>query len=289
MKQYLDFLQHIMDNGVDKDDRTGTGTRSTFGYQMRFDLSKGFPAVTTKKLAFKGVVSELLWFLEGSTDERRLAEIHYGKPREELIGKRTIWTDNADAQGKSLGYANTDIVKELGPVYGSSWRNFDYYAQSVSGVDQLENVINSIKTNPNSRRHIVTAWNPLLVDDAALPPCHTLFQFYVANGKLSCQLYQRSSDSLLGTPYNVASYAILTHMIAQVCDLRVGDFVYTLGDAHIYKNHFDAVNEQLTREPLPLPTLWINPEIKDINKFTMDDIKLVDYQHHSAINAPMAI
>jgi len=289
MKQYLDLLQNIMKNGEDKSDRTGVGTRSVFGYHTRFDLSKGFPAVTTKKLAFKSVVSELLWFIEGSVDERRLAEIHYGKPREELIGKRTIWTDNADAQGKALGHENTDTVKELGPVYGDSWRNFDYFAKSNSGIDQISQVIEGIKTNPNSRRHIVSAWNPLLVDEASLPPCHTLFQFYVSNGKLSCQLYQRSADVLLGSPFNIASYSILTHMIAQVCDLQVGEFVYTLGDAHIYKNHFNAVNEQLIREPLSLPTLWINPEIKNINSFTMNDIKLVNYQHHSPITAPMAI
>lgn len=289
MKEYLDALKYVMNNGFDKNDRTGVGTRSVFGYQMRFDLSKGFPAVTTKKLAFKSVVSELLWFLEGSTDERRLAEIHFGKPIEELIGKSTIWTANADAQGKALGYENTDTVKELGPVYGSQWRNFDYFIGSTSGIDQIQLLINEIKTNPNSRRLIVSAWNPMLVNDAALPPCHTMFQLNVTDNKLNCQLYQRSADFVLGSPFNIASYALLTHMIAQVCNLSVGDFVYTIGDMHIYHNHFDGVSEQLSRHPMPMPTLWLNPEIKNIFDFTMNDIKLVDYNSYDKINFKMAV
>jgi thymidylate synthase len=289
MKEYLDALKYVMDNGFDKNDRTGVGTRSVFGYQMRFDLSKGFPAVTTKKLAFKSVVSELLWFLEGSTDERRLAEIHFGKPSEELIGKSTIWTANADAQGKALGYENTDTVKELGPVYGSQWRNFDYFIGSTSGIDQIQLLVNEIKTNPNSRRLIVSAWNPMLVNDAALPPCHTMFQLNVTDNKLNCQLYQRSADFVLGSPFNIASYALLTHMIAQVCNLSVGDFVYTIGDMHIYHNHFDGVSEQLSRQPMAMPTLWLNPEIKNIFDFTMNDIKLVDYNSYDKINFKMAV
>lgn len=287
--QYLELLKTVMENGVDTDDRTGIGTRSLFGYQMRFDLSKSFPAITTKKLAWKPLIAELLWFIEGSTDERRLAEIQYGKPREELIGKKTIWTANADFQGKNLGYENTDLVKELGPIYGFNWRNFDYYKGSVSGVDQISDVIEQIKTNPSSRRLIVSSWNPMLLDDAALPSCHTLFQFKVIKNKLSCQLYQRSGDCFLGIPFNIASYSLLTHMIAQVCDLEVGDFVHTIGDAHIYKNHFDAVDEQLERSPMDPPSLWLNPEIKNIDDFTMDDIKIINYKSHPTIKAPMAV
>ena len=289
MKEYLDSLKYIMENGVDKSDRTGVGTRSIFGHQMRFNLQKGFPAITTKKLAFKSVVSELLWFLEGSTDERRLAEIHFGKPREELIGKTTIWTANADAQGKALGYTNTDTVKELGPVYGAQWRKFGGIESGDWGTDQISWIINEIKTNPNSRRLIVSAWSPNQIHEMALPPCHTMFQFYVTDGKLSCQLYQRSADFVLGSPFNIASYALLTHMIAQICDLSVGDFVYTMGDMHVYHNHFDGVSEQLSRQPMTMPTLWLNPEIKNIFDFTMNDIKLMDYNSHDKINFEMAV
>lgn len=289
MKEYLDSLKYIMENGVDKSDRTGVGTRSIFGYQMRFNLQKGFPAITTKKLAFKSVVSELLWFLEGSTDERRLAEIHFGKPKEELVGKTTIWTANADAQGKALGYTNTDTVKELGPVYGAQWRKFGGIESGDWGTDQISWIINEIKTNPNSRRLIVSAWSPNQIHEMALPPCHTMFQFYVTDGKLSCQLYQRSADFVLGSPFNIASYALLTHMIAQICDLSVGDFVYTMGDMHIYHNHFDGVSEQLSRQPMAMPSLWLNPEIKNIFDFTMNDIKLIDYNSHDKINFEMAV
>ncbi len=289
MKEYLDALQYIMDNGVDKNDRTGVGIRSIFGYQMRFNLQRGFPAITTKKLAFKSVVSELLWFLEGSTDERRLAEIHYGKQREELVDKNTIWTANANAQGKSLGYINTDIQKELGPVYGAQWRKFGGILHGDWGTDQISWVIDEIKKNPSSRRLIVSAWSPNQIHEMALPPCHTMFQFYVSDDKLSCQLYQRSADFVLGSPFNIASYSLLTHMVAQVCNLKVGDFIYTMGDMHVYHNHFDGVYEQLKREPLALPNLWLNPEIKNIFDFTMNDIKLLDYQSHGKIDFEMAV
>ena len=287
MKQYLDLLQHILDNGTVKEDRTGTGTTSVFGYQMRFDLSEGFPLVTTKKTFLKGIISELLWFIEGSTDERRLAEIHFGDKAENLIGKNTVWTANADAQGKALGYTNTDTVKELGPVYGAQWRSWK--GANGKSYDQLAEVINQIKTNPDSRRIILNAWNVGEIDNMALPPCHTFFQFYVANGKLSCQLYQRSADVFLGVPFNIASYALLTMMIAQVCELEVGDFVHTFGDAHIYSNHMEQVNLQLSRTPHKLPTMKINPDIKDINDFKMDDFELVGYECDEPIKAVMAV
>jgi thymidylate synthase len=287
LKQYLDLLQHILDNGVTKEDRTGTGTTSVFGYQMRFDLSEGFPLVTTKKTFLKGIISELLWFIEGSTDERRLAEIHYGDKAENLIGKNTVWTANADAQGKDLGYTNTDTIKELGPVYGSQWRSWE--GANGKRVDQLAELIEQIKTNPDSRRLILNAWNAAEIENMALPPCHTFFQFYVANGKLSCQLYQRSADVFLGVPFNIASYALLTMMIAQVCDLEVGDFVHTFGDVHIYSNHIDQVNLQLSRTPHPKPTMKINPNIKDINDFKMEDFQLVDYICDDPIKAQMAV
>ena len=309
MKQYHDLIQHVLDNGVSKSDRTGTGTLSVFGHQMRFDLAEGFPLVTTKKMFTKGIIAELLWFLEGSTDERRLAEIQHGKPASELIGKSTIWTANADAQGRALGYTNTDTVKELGPVYGKQWRkstrfetgledNFDNEGDWVSEswrwqptgtIDQISNVIQSIKSNPDSRRHIVSAWNVAEIDDMALPPCHTMFQFYAANGKLSCQLYQRSCDLYLGAPYNIASYALLTMMIAQICDLQPGEFIHTMGDTHIYSNHVEQCNELLTREPFPLPKMAIDPSVKDIDSFTMDSFTLVDYQCHGKLPAPMAV
>ncbi|WP_428023439.1 thymidylate synthase [Arcobacter sp.] len=287
MKQYLDLLQHILDNGVKKEDRTGTGTMSVFGYQMRFDLSEGFPLVTTKKTFLKGIISELLWFIEGSTDERRLAEIHYGDVASNLVGKNTVWTANADAQGKALGYTNTDTVKELGPVYGAQWRS--WMGHDGKAIDQLADLINQIKTNPDSRRMILSAWNVGEIEKMALPPCHTFFQFYVANGKLSCQLYQRSADVFLGVPFNIASYALLTMMIAQVCDLEVGDFVHTFGDAHIYSNHMEQVNLQLTRTPHKKPTMKINPNIKDINDFKMEDFELVDYICDEPIKGEMAV
>jgi thymidylate synthase len=287
LKQYLDLLQHILDNGAVKEDRTGTGTKSVFGYQMRFDLSAGFPLVTTKKTFLKGIISELLWFIEGSTDERRLAEIHYGDKASNLIGKNTVWTANADAQGKALGYTNTDIIKELGPVYGAQWRS--WMGANGKAYDQLSDVINQIKTNPDSRRIILNAWNVAEIDNMALPPCHTFFQFYVANKKLSCQLYQRSADVFLGVPFNIASYALLTMMIAQVCDLEVGDFVHTFGDVHIYSNHMDQVNLQLSRTPYKLPSMKINPAVKDINDFKMSDFELVNYVCDEPIKAVMAV
>jgi len=287
MKQYLDLLQHILDNGDEKSDRTGTGTKSVFGYQMRFDLSKGFPLVTTKKTFLKGITAELLWFIEGSTDERRLAEIQYGKPREELLDKTTIWTANADNQGVKLGYTNTDTIKELGKIYGYQWRNW----VGADGVvhDQLMEVIDTIKHNPDSRRIILSAWNVADIEKMALPPCHTLFQFYVNRGKLSCQLYQRSCDFFLGLSFNLASYSLLTMMIAQVCNLEAGDFVWTGGDVHIYKNHYDQCNLLLTRTPYPLPTMKINPDVKNITDFKMEDFELLNYQHHPAIKGEMAV
>lgn len=287
MKQYLDLVQHILDNGVRKEDRTGTGTTSVFGYQMRFDLSEGFPIVTTKKTHLKAIISELLWFIEGSTDERRLAELHFGDKAENLIGKKTVWTANADAQGKDLGYVNTDTVKELGPVYGAQWRSWQ--GHDGKAIDQVSQLIEQIKTNPDSRRLILSAWNVGELEKMALPPCHTFFQFYVADGKLSCQLYQRSADVFLGVPFNIASYALLTMMIAQVCELEVGDFVHTFGDAHIYSNHYDQVKLQLTREPFKKPTMKINPNVKDINDFKMEDFELVGYECHEAIKGQMAV
>jgi thymidylate synthase len=252
MKQYHDALKHILEHGKDRSDRTGVGTRGVFGYQMRFDLRETFPAVTTKKLAWRSVVAELLWFLEGSTDERRLAEIQYEKPREELVGKTTIWTANADKQGRDLGYKNTDTVKELGPVYGHQWRSWD---AQLGYVDQISQVLESLHNDPDSRRHIVSAWNADRVPVMALPPCHTLFQFHVQDGELSCQLYQRSADMFLGVPFNIASYSLLTHMFAQMLELKVGDFVWTGGDCHIYQNHMDQVQEQIARDPRLGPTL----------------------------------
>ena len=261
MYQYLEAIQCIMDDGQDVSDRTGVGTRTIFGYQMLFNLMESFPAVTTKKLAWKSVVGELLWFLEGSSDERRLAEIHYGKPRTELIGKTTIWTANADKQGVALGYDNTPTKKELGPVYGHQWRSFgkigDYFPGIAESTDQIKWLVNEIKTNPNSRRLILSAWNPNQIDKMALPPCHTMAQFKVYNGALSCQMYQRSADAFLGVPFNIASYALLTHLIANECGLVVGDFVHTFGDAHIYNDHIDQVYRLLERSHYPLPTLEI--------------------------------
>jgi len=287
MKQYLDALQYILDNGEDVSDRTGVGTRSVFGYQMRFPLSYSeFPAVTTKRLAWKSVVGELLWFLEGSTDERRLAEITFEKPRNDLIDKTTIWTANADKQGKELGYINTTHTKHLGPVYGSQWRNFN-----GDGVDQIANIVQLINREPDSRRIILSAWNPSKLDDMALPPCHTLAQFRVINGKLSCQLYQRSADMFLGVPFNIASYSLLTHMLAQICKLELGDFIWTGGDCHIYTNHFDQVKQQLERIPMKGPVLDM-PEfsnIAEVLETKTSDYKLLDYNPMDSIKAPMAV
>jgi thymidylate synthase len=291
MKQYNEALRFILENGVKSEDRTGEGTISYFGYQMRFNLQEGFPAVTTKKLAWKSMVSELLWFLEGSGDERRLAEILYGTRDE---SKKTIWTDNANAPyWKPKSKFNGD----LGRVYGVNWRSWKTgHKKWISSdecvedsIDQIAQLIHDLKTNPYGRRHILTAWNVAELNDMALPPCHTFAQFYVRNGKLSCQMYQRSADFFLGVPFNIASYSLLVHMIAQVCDLDVGEFIHTFGDAHIYLNHIEAVNEQLAREPFPLPKLKINKEIKDINGFKMEDFELLDYKYHPSIKAPMAI
>ena len=286
MKQYLDALNHILVHGETVNDRTGVGTMSVFGYQMRFNLQDGFPAVTTKRLAWRAVVGELLWFLEGNTNERRLAEITFEKPREELADKTTIWTANADAQGKALGYDDG----ELGPVYGFQWRNFDGF-EAAAGMDQIEWLIGEIKTNPDSRRLILSAWNPNQISQMALPPCHTLAQFRVINGKLSCQLYQRSADMFLGVPFNIASYSLLTHMLAQICGLEVGEFVWTGGDCHIYMNHIEQVTEQTQREPRDLPHLLM-PAFNDINELLAtktSSYKLINYNPMPSIKAPMAV
>jgi len=299
MRAYLNALNEVLNKGTTKTDRTGTGTISYFGMQQRYDLSENFPAVTTKKLAWKSVVSELLWFIEGSGDEKRLREILHGSTES---SKTTIWTANATAP---YWQPKARFEGDLGRVYGVQWRHWRQYKEQkemgpahLGGtrvaadrheVDQLLLLIDGIKSDPHGRRHILSAWNPAELDQMALPPCHTFAQFYVADGKLSCQMYQRSCDMFLGVPFNIASYSLLTAMIAQVCDLEVGEFVHVLGDAHIYLNHVEQVKEQLEREPLPAPTLWLNPDIKDITKFTMDDIKLVDYQHLATIKAEMAV
>jgi thymidylate synthase len=292
MKQYLDALQYIIVNGEDVSDRTGVGTRSVFGYQMHFNLQDGFPAVTTKKLAWRSIVGELLWFLEGSTDERRLAELTFEKDRTELIDKKTIWTANADSQGVALGYTNTELIKQLGPVYGHQWRHFDAYEDDqITKVDQITWLINEIKTNPDSRRLVLSAWNPNQINEMALPPCHTLAQFRVMNGKLSCQLYQRSADMFLGLPFNIASYSLLTHMLAQICDLKVGTFVWTGGDCHIYNNHTNQVREQLQRKPHELPDILM-PVFNNITELlgtSTSDYKLTNYDPMDSIKAPMAV
>jgi len=288
-KVYLDALKNILENGEDRPDRTGVGTRSIFGLQMRFNLEDGFPAITTKKLAWRAVVSELLWFIEGSGDENRLREILHGDRYSE---KRTIWTDNAEADY----WVKRKLQRhpgDLGRVYGVQWRRWRKPLVRINKVvlqnhDQLIELINGIKEDPYSRRHIISAWNPGELDLMALPPCHMMAQFYVNNGKLSCQMYQRSADMFLGVPFNIASYALFTHMIAQVCNLEVGELIVTLGDAHIYNNHFDQVKEQLKREPKPLATLELNSEISVITEFEMEDIELVGYESHDAIKAPMA-
>ncbi|MGL4386853.1 thymidylate synthase [Snodgrassella alvi] len=264
MQQYLDLMQHVLDHGVDKSDRTGTGTRSVFGYQMRFNLADGFPVLTTKKLHLRSIIYELLWFLRGDTNIRYLHEHNV-----------TIWDEWADADGN------------LGPVYGYQWRSWP--APDGRHIDQISNLLQQIKNNPDSRRLIVSAWNPALVDEMALPPCHALFQFYVANGKLSCQLYQRSADIFLGVPFNIASYALLTMMIAQVCDLQLGEFVHTLGDAHLYSNHFEQAKLQLSRTPKKLPQMHLNPDVKDLFAFQFEDFTLTDYHPDAHIKAPVAV
>ena len=288
LKQYLSALTHILEKGKDREDRTGVGTRGVFGYQMRFNLKEGFPAVTTKKLAWRSVVSELIWFLEGGTDERRLAEIHFGKNRKDLHEKNTIWTANADKQGKALGYVNTPEEKQLGPVYGKQWRS---WGKENDGVDQIKKIINDIEKDPHSRRHLVSAWDVEKIDQMALPPCHTMFQFYVQGGDLSCQLYQRSADMFLGVPFNIASYSLLTHMLAQILGLKPAEFIWTGGDCHIYKNHFTQAEEQTKRKPKPSPTLLM-PKIKKIEDIlcsTPKDYKLLDYSPMEIIKAPMAV
>lgn len=277
MKQYLDLMRHVRDNGVFKGDRTGTGTTSVFGYQMRFDLGEGFPLVTTKKCHLRSIIHELLWFLKGDTNTRYLRD-----------NGVSIWDEWATEEG------------DLGPVYGHQWRNWP--APDGSSIDQISEVVKQLKTNPNSRRIIISAWNVADLPDEnispqanvanhkmALAPCHAFFQFYVADGKLSCQLYQRSADIFLGVPFNIASYALFTMMLAQVCDLEAGEFIHTLGDAHLYSNHMEQVEEQLSRDRYPLPSMKINPEIKDVFAFTFDDFELVDYQCHPHIKAPVAI
>jgi thymidylate synthase len=303
MKAYHDALQTVLSNGTQRSDRTGTGTISVFGMQQRYNLAEGFPAVTTKRLAWRAVVSELLWFIEGSGDETRLREILHGSRDS---SKDTIWTANATA---AYWKPRAKFLGDLGRVYGVQWRKWRtpvehkgysfkddfgnvYNRQGtlhIREVDQLIELINGIKADPHGRRHILSSWNPGELQDMALPPCHCFAQFYVADGKLSCQMYQRSCDMFLGVPFNIASYSLLTAMIAQVCGLEVGEFVHVLGDAHIYLNHVDQVKEQLSREPLPAPTLWLNPDITDITRFTMADIRLDNYQSHTAIAAPMAV
>ena len=264
MKQYLDLLREIMEEGVVKSDRTGVGTKSIFGHQMRFDLSEGFPLLTTKKVHLRSIIHELLWFISGDTN---IAYLHDNRV--------TIWDEWADEKG------------DLGPVYGKQWRSWD--TPDGRSIDQLAEVVETIKRNPDSRRMIVCAWNPSDVDKMALPPCHCFFQFYVAEGRLSCQLYQRSADTFLGVPFNIASYALLTMMIAQVCGLQVGEFIHTTGDTHIYLNHFDQVREQLSREPRPLPRMVLNHEVKSIFDFKYEDFTLLDYDPWPAIKAPVAV
>ncbi|QIG51893.1 thymidylate synthase [Nordella sp. HKS 07] len=264
MQQYLDLMRHVRDHGARKDDRTGTGTLSVLGYQMRFDLAAGFPVLTTKKLHLRSIIHELLWFLRGDTNIKYLRD-----------NGVTIWDEWADKDGN------------LGPVYGAQWRSWP--ALDGTTIDQIADVINRIRKNPDSRRLIVTAWNPADVDRMALPPCHCLFQFYVANGRLSCQLYQRSADIFIGVPFNIASYALLTHMVAHVTGLKAGEFVHTLGDAHLYLNHLDQANEQLARLPLPLPRLVIKRDVRSIDDFRFEDFEIVGYQSHPHIAAPVAV
>lgn len=313
MKQYLDLCEYVLTNGTEKEDRTGTGTHSVFGYQMRFDLAKGFPMMTTKKIAFRLISSELLWFLKGDTNVRTLIQdknpiwdewafeqwvtsVEYEGPDMTDFGRRATKDEafNEVYKNEMKRFKNrvledvtfAEKYADLGPVYGKQWRS---WSTGEGAIDQIANVIHSIKTNPDSRRHIVSAWNPGEVDDMALPPCHTMFQFYVSDGKLSCQLYQRSADIFLGVPFNIASYALLVHLIAHECKLEVGEFVHTLGDAHIYSNHLNQVNEQLEREPKKLPTLKLNIEGKSIFDLETADIELEDYEAHPSIKAPIAV
>lgn len=314
MKQYLDLCRHILENGNDKGDRTGTGTWSVFGYQMRFNLQDGFPLMTTKKTAFRLIATELLWFLKGDTNVRTLIEQNnhiwdewafekwvqsekYTGPDMTDFGHRVLQDENFKEQyDEQMAIFQKNILEDeafakkygdLGPVYGKQWRS---WPDAKGGtIDQIQNVIESIKKNPNSRRHIVTAWNPAEVDDMALPPCHSLFQFYVANGKLSCQLYQRSADVFLGVPFNIASYALLTHLIAKECDLEVGDFVHTLGDAHIYKNHLSQVKEQLSRTPRDLPKLVIKTDKDSIFDYEITDLIIEGYDPYPRISAPISV
>lgn len=277
---YLDLIRYVRDHGTEKGDRTGTGTRSHFGAQLRFDLKDGFPLLTTKKVHMKSITYELFWFLKGDTHVKYLQD----------HGVR-IWNEWSTAE-QTARFGRPE--GELGPIYGHQWRNYgaskkEDGSYNQDGVDQISEVIEQIKTNPNSRRLIVSGWNPSEATQVALPPCHTLFQFFVADGKLSCQLYQRSADLFLGVPFNIASYALLTHMIAQVCDLEVGEFIWTGGDCHLYQNHIDQVNEQLSRDTYELPSLWLNPEIKDIFDFTFDDIRVDNYKSHPTIKAPVAV
>jgi thymidylate synthase len=264
MRQYLDFLKHVLENGTDRSDRTGTGTRSVFGWQMRFDLEDGFPVTTTKKLHLKSIIHELLWFLAGDTNVKYLND-----------NGVTIWDEWADENG------------DLGPVYGKQWRSWP--GEDGQTIDQIRNLLSQLRKNPHSRRLIVTAWNPAEVDRMALPPCHCLFQFYVADGRLSCQLYQRSGDIFLGVPFNIASYALLTMMVAQVSGLKPGEFIHTLGDAHLYANHFEQAREQLRRTPKKLPTLWINPDVKDLFAFRYEDFRVEDYEADPHIRAKVAV
>jgi thymidylate synthase len=287
MKAYLDLLQYILENGEQKDDRTNTGTISSFGHQLEFDLEEGFPAVTTKSLAWKGVVSELLWFIEGSDDERRLAEIRFGKDRTEITDLKkysTIWTDNADNQGKELGYENTDTKKILGPVYGVQWRNW-------GGKDQIKDLLKELKENPDGRRHILSAWNLDELNKMALPPCHVMTQFYVHNDSISCHMYQRSADMFLGVPFNIASYALLLSIFGEILNLKPKRFIHSFGDAHIYKNSIDQVREQISRTPKPMPELvmpTIN-SIDDLKNFGIEEFALKNYDPHPPIKAKMAI
>lgn len=277
MEQYHNLLKDILENGEEKDDRTGVGTYSVFGRQLRFNLEEGFPAITTKKLAWKACAAELLWFIEGSGDERRLAELTHGTRD---MSKTTIWTGNAQAP---YWTPKAKYDGDLGRVYGVQWRDW-------AGKDQLMTLVNGLKNDPTGRRHILTAWNVAELEQMALPPCHVMSQYYVSkSGKLSCHMYQRSVDVFLGLPFNIASYALLTHLLAHVCGYALGELIISTGDTHIYKNHVDQVNEQLAREAFTNPTLWLNPEVKEIDRFTMTDIKLVNYQSHGTIKAEMAV
>jgi thymidylate synthase len=290
MDNYHNLIQKILDSGAERLDRTGVGTKSLFGEQLRFNLEKGFPAITTKKLAWRSVVSELLWFIQGSGDERVLKELLYNDPNSD---KKTIWSDNAQSDYWVKRH-HKKHAHDLGRIYGVQWRQwrapvFGVNKMGLRHIDQLQQLIKGIKEDPYGRRHIITAWNPGELELMALPPCHCFAQFYVVDGKLSCQMYQRSADIFLGVPFNIASYALFTHMIAQCCDLNVGELIITFGDVHLYLNHIDQAKEQLTRKPFEYPSLKINPDVKDITKFNMQDIELIGYQSHDAIKAPMAV